>query len=88
MGRVYIIGSGPGDPGLIAARGVRLLAEADVVVYDRPAEPALRWARADAERIAAGGVPTGAVNPSQVFDAQALVDELGADVGTPTRMDG
>ncbi len=54
MGRVFIIGAGPGDPGLITARGVRLLAEADVVVYDRAVEPVLRWARLDAERIAAG----------------------------------
>ena len=54
MGRVFIIGAGPGDPGLITARGVRLLAEADVVVYDRMVEPVLRWARPDAERIAAG----------------------------------
>jgi uroporphyrinogen III methyltransferase/synthase len=53
-GRVFIIGAGPGDPGLITARGVRLLAQADVVVYDRAAEAALRWARFDAERIAAG----------------------------------
>lgn len=53
-GRVFIIGAGPGDPGLITARGIRLLADADVVVYDRVVEPVLRWARADAERIAAG----------------------------------
>lgn len=53
-GRVFIIGTGPGDPRLISARGVRLLAEADVVVYDRATEHALRWARPDAERIAAG----------------------------------
>src|SRR5262245_33856255 len=54
MGRVFLIGSGPGDPGLITVRGVRLLASADVVVYDQAAEPALRWARPDAERISAG----------------------------------
>jgi uroporphyrinogen III methyltransferase/synthase len=54
MGRVFIIGAGPGDPGLITARGIRLLAEADVVVYDRGVEPVLRWARPTAERIAAG----------------------------------
>jgi uroporphyrinogen III methyltransferase/synthase len=53
-GRVFIVGAGPGDPGLVTARGVRLLAEADVVVYDRAAEPALRWARPEAERIAVG----------------------------------
>ena len=53
-GRVFIIGAGPGDPGLMTVRGVRLLAEADVVVYDTAAEPALRFARPDAERIAVG----------------------------------
>jgi uroporphyrinogen III methyltransferase/synthase len=53
-GRVYLIGAGPGDPGLVTARGVRLLSSADVVVYDRAAEAALRWAPPDAERIAAG----------------------------------
>ena len=53
-GRVFIIGAGPGDPALVTARGLRLLADADVVVYDRAAEPALRWARPGAERIAMG----------------------------------
>jgi uroporphyrinogen III methyltransferase/synthase len=53
-GRVFLIGAGPGDPGLITARGVRLLAQADVIVYDRAVEPTLRWARHDAERIEAG----------------------------------
>ncbi len=55
VGRVVIIGAGPGDPGLVTARGARLLAQADVVVYDRAAEPVLRWASPDAERIDAGG---------------------------------
>jgi uroporphyrinogen III methyltransferase/synthase len=53
-GRVLFIGAGPGDPGLVTARGVKLLGEADVIVYDLAAEPALRWARHDAERIAVG----------------------------------
>jgi uroporphyrinogen III methyltransferase/synthase len=53
-GRVFLIGAGPGDPSLLTARGVRLLAMADVVVYDRAVEATLRWARADAERIEAG----------------------------------
>jgi uroporphyrinogen III methyltransferase/synthase len=54
QGRAYIIGAGPGDPGLVSVRGVRVLARADVIVYDRAVEAALRWARPDAERIAAG----------------------------------
>ena len=33
-GRVYIIGAGPGDPGLITLRGVQCIREADVIIYD------------------------------------------------------
>lgn len=53
-GRVCIIGAGPGDPSLITARGLRMLAIADVVVYDRAASALLRWARPDAERLDVG----------------------------------
>jgi uroporphyrinogen III methyltransferase/synthase len=71
-GRVYIIGAGPGDPGLVTVRGARLLAEADVVVYDRATEAALRWARPDAERIAAGA-------PAERALAQDALSMLVAD---------
>jgi len=52
---VYLIGAGPGDPGLITVAGRQRLAEADVVVYDALANPALlAHARPDAELIDAG----------------------------------
>lgn len=52
---VSIVGAGPGDPGLITVRGMRRLAQADVVLYDHHVpERLLRLARAEAERIDVG----------------------------------
>jgi uroporphyrinogen III methyltransferase / synthase len=56
-GRVYLVGAGPGDPGLITVAGLARLKEADVVVYDRlVAEALLNEARADVERIFVGKI--------------------------------
>src|SRR5689334_18713320 len=52
---VYLVGAGPGDPGLMSVRALELIAAADVIVYDRLIPPgALDRARAEAELIYAG----------------------------------
>ena len=54
-GTVSLVGAGPGDPGLITAKGLELLRSADVVVYDRLVSHALlAQAPAEAERILRG----------------------------------
>jgi uroporphyrinogen III methyltransferase/synthase len=54
-GQVFLVGAGPGDPGLLTARALELIAGADVIVHDRliPAA-ALGGARADAELVYVG----------------------------------
>ncbi len=54
-GTVYLVGAGPGDPGLLTIAGRDALARADVVVYDRLAHPALlSYAPPNAERLFVG----------------------------------
>ena len=71
-GVVYLVGAGPGDPGLITVRGLECVESADVVVYDRLVDQRL-LARAprDAETIDVGKVPGDASNPQS--DTNALL---------------
>ncbi len=57
-GRVWLVGAGPGDPGLLTRRGAEVLGTADVVVHDRFANAVLLdLAPPSAERISVGKAP-------------------------------
>ncbi|MDQ1476752.1 MAG: uroporphyrinogen methyltransferase / synthase, partial [Actinomycetota bacterium] len=77
---VYLVGAGPGDPGLLTRRGEALLRAADVVVYDRLAPSALlELARPDAELIDVGKAPGNAPM------AQTEINEVLVDRGSAGR---
>jgi uroporphyrinogen III methyltransferase / synthase len=72
-GTVYLVGAGPGDPGLLTVRGLALLGRADVVVYDRLVNPALlAEAPPGALRVAVGKCP-GRHGPSQAEINRLLI---------------
>ena len=65
MGRVYIVGAGPGDPELITVKGLKLLERADVVLHDRlVSRELLRRTKPGAVVVDVGKQP-GGVGPSQ-----------------------
>ena len=75
-GVVYLVGAGPGDPGLMTRRSLDLIAAADVILYDRLIPPgALDEASPDAELKYVGKAP-GAASMEQ-DDINALLVELG-----------
>jgi uroporphyrinogen III methyltransferase/synthase len=84
---VYLVGAGPGDPGLLTVRGAELLARADVVVYDRlSVESLLELAPEGAERISVGKAPGAAtMTQSQI---NALLVERGRTGATVVRLKG
>lgn len=80
-GHVYLVGAGPGDPGLVTVRGAELCSSADVILHDELVDPALlRLARAGAlvESVGKrGGTATAKQAKQESIDARLVELALG-----------
>jgi uroporphyrinogen III methyltransferase / synthase len=87
LGIVYLVGAGPGDPGLLTVRAAELIARADVILHDRliPAE-ALAGARPDAEVLYVGKQGGGRQVPQE--ETQRLLVERARAGRTVVRLKG
>src|SRR5215471_17910489 len=75
-GKVYLVGAGPGDLGLVTLRAKECIKNADVIVYDHLANPEmLGWARDDAEVIYAGKQPGESRTQQEI--TSLLIDKAG-----------
>jgi uroporphyrinogen III methyltransferase/synthase len=86
-GKVYLVGAGPGDPGLITLRGLECIQLADVIVYDHLVNPSLlKHVRPEAEIIFAG--KTSKQHTLTQDEINALLVEKARDGKVVTRLKG
>ena len=87
-GKVWLVGAGPGDPGLITVRGLELIRSADALVYDRlVAQTLIDQAPSHAERHDVGKVP-GHHSPAQQAEINALLVQLARQGKQVVRLKG
>lgn len=86
-GKVYLVGAGPGDPKLITVRGLEAIRKADVVVYDRLANPRLlKQMKPGAEKIFVGKLPDKHMIKQE--EINRLLVDLALQGKTVTRLKG
>ncbi len=85
-GTVYLVGAGPGDPGLLTLRAAELLARADVLVYDALVSPAIVERAAHAERVYVG--KRGGEHTRTQDEINRLLVELAGRFHTVVRLKG
>ena len=87
QGKVYLIGAGPGDPGLLSIKAMECLQTADAVVYDRLADPRiLAYAKDNAEMVYVG--KASANHTMRQPDINKLLVKLAAEGKTVARLKG
>ncbi len=87
VGRVFLVGAGPGDPGLMTRRSLELIASADAILYDRLIPPgALAGARDGADLRYVGKRPGAASMPQE--EISALLVELALGGASVVRLKG
>ena len=86
-GKVYLVGAGPGDPGLITVKGVECIRRSDVIIYDYLASPVLlKYALPGAEKIYVGKKGSNHTLPQS--EINALIVKKAKTGATVTRLKG
>ena len=73
-GKVWLVGAGPGDPGLLTLKGREALRRADIIFFDRLVNPGiLMWAKPGVEFMDVGKAPGGKRTEQDVIEKSLMV---------------